>query len=51
MFGMTKFSQPQQHVALIRRVGLAVIFGHDAGANQLVIPMNANNALAFIPLN
>ena len=23
---------------------------YDAGANQLVIPMNANNALAFIPL-
>jgi hypothetical protein len=23
----------------------------DSGANQLVIPMNANNALAFIPLN
>jgi hypothetical protein len=24
---------------------------YDAGANQLVIPMNANNALAFVPLN
>jgi SMP-30/gluconolaconase/LRE-like protein len=24
---------------------------YDSGANQLVIPMNANNALAFIPLN
>ncbi len=24
---------------------------YDAAANQLVIPMNANNALAFIPLN
>lgn len=24
---------------------------YDAGANQLVIPMNANSALAFIPLN
>jgi hypothetical protein len=23
---------------------------YDAGANQLVIPMNANNGLAFIPL-
>ena len=23
---------------------------YDAGANQLVIPMNANNALAFVPL-
>ncbi|WP_011581926.1 MULTISPECIES: SMP-30/gluconolactonase/LRE family protein [Chelativorans] len=23
---------------------------HDAGANQLVIPMNPNNALAFVPL-
>ena len=23
---------------------------YDTGANQLVIPMNANNALAFIPL-
>ena len=24
---------------------------YDAGANQLVIPMNANNGLAFIPLS
>jgi len=24
---------------------------YEAGANQLVIPMNANNGLAFIPLN
>jgi hypothetical protein len=24
---------------------------YDAGANQLVIPMNANNAMAFVPLN
>jgi hypothetical protein len=24
---------------------------YDAGANQLVIPMNANNALAFIRLD
>jgi len=24
---------------------------YDAGASQLVIPMNANNALAFVPLN
>ena len=23
---------------------------YDPGANQLVIPMNANNALAFVPL-
>ena len=23
---------------------------YDAGADQLVIPMNANNAMAFIPL-
>ena len=23
---------------------------HDAGANQLAIPMNPNNALAFVPL-
>jgi hypothetical protein len=27
-----------------------VSVGTDAGANQLVIPMNANNALAFVPL-
>jgi hypothetical protein len=24
---------------------------YDAGANQLVIPMNANNALAFVKLD
>ncbi len=23
---------------------------YDSGANQLVIPMNANNGLAFVPL-
>ncbi len=23
---------------------------YDSGANQLVVPMNANNALAFVPL-
>jgi len=43
--------RPNQPAELIaRNIPSAASMCYDAGANQLVIPMNANNALAFIPL-
>jgi hypothetical protein len=43
--------RPKQAAELIaQNVPNAASMCYDAGANQLVIPMNANNALAFIPL-
>ena len=35
---------------IARNIPNAASMCYDAGANQLVIPMNANNALAFVPL-
>ena len=46
------YSRPGQPADLIaRNIPSPASMCYDAGANQLVIPMNANNALAFIPLN
>ena len=43
--------RPNQAAELIaQNVPSAASMCYDSGANQLVIPMNANNALAFIPL-
>ena len=42
-------SQPAELIA--RNIPSPASMCYDAGANQLVIPMNANNALAFIRLN
>ena len=43
--------RPNQAAELIaQNIPSAASMCYDAGANQLVIPMNANNALAFIPL-
>lgn len=43
--------RPNQAAELIaQNVPNAASMCYDAGANQLVIPMNANNGLAFIPL-
>jgi hypothetical protein len=43
--------RPRQPAELIaRNVPSAASMCYDAGANQLVIPMNPNNGLAFIPL-
>ena len=43
--------RPNQPAELIaQNVPSAASMCYDSGANQLVIPMNANNALAFIPL-
>ena len=44
--------RPNQPAELIaRNIPSPASMCYDAGANQLVIPMNANNALAFIRLN
>jgi hypothetical protein len=44
--------RPNQPAELIaRNIPNPASMCYDAGANQLVIPMNANNALAFIKLN
>jgi hypothetical protein len=44
--------RPNQPAELIaRNIPNPASMCYDAGANQLVIPMNANNALAFIRLN
>jgi hypothetical protein len=44
--------QPGKPAELIaRNIPNAASMCYDAGANQLVIPMNPNNGLAFVPLN
>ena len=35
---------------IARNIPSAASMCYDAGANQLVIPMNPNNGLAFVPL-
>ena len=40
--------QPAELIA--RNIPNAASMCYDAGAKQLVIPMNANNALAFVPI-
>jgi hypothetical protein len=43
--------RPNQAAELIaQNIPSAASMCYDSGANQLVIPMNANNALAFVPL-
>ena len=51
-FGGVSRMRPGQPAELIaRNIPSAASMCHDAGANQLVIPMNANNALAFVRLD
>jgi hypothetical protein len=51
-FGGVSRIRPGQPAELIaRNIPSAASMCYDAGANQLVIPMNANNALAFIKLD
>ncbi|HEU4630984.1 MAG TPA: hypothetical protein VFS08_14635 [Gemmatimonadaceae bacterium] len=50
-FGGVSRIRPGAPAELIaRNIPSAASMCYDAGANQLVIPMNANNALAFVPL-
>jgi hypothetical protein len=48
--GVSRIRPGQAAELIAQNVPSAASMCYDAGANQLVIPMNANNALAFIPL-
>ena len=48
--GVSRIRAGQPAELIARNIPSAASMCYDAGANQLVIPMNANNALAFIPL-
>ncbi|MGE0445116.1 MAG: SMP-30/gluconolactonase/LRE family protein [Vicinamibacterales bacterium] len=48
--GVSRIRPGQPAELIARNIPNGASMCYDAGANQLVIPMNANNALAFIPL-
>lgn len=48
--GVSRIRPGQPAELIARNIPNPASMCYDAGANQLVIPMNANNALAFIPL-
>jgi hypothetical protein len=49
--GVSRIRPGQPSELIARNIPSAASMCYDAGANQLVIPMNANNALAFIRLD
>jgi len=49
--GVSRIRPGQEAELIAQHVPSAASMCYDSGANQLVIPMNANNALAFIPLS
>ncbi len=48
--GVSRMRPGQPADLIATNIPSAASMCYDAGANQLVIPMNANNALAFVPL-
>jgi hypothetical protein len=48
--GVSRIRPGQPADLIAQNIPSAASMCYDSGANQLVIPMNANNALAFIPL-
>lgn len=48
--GVSRIRPGQSAELIARNVPSAASMCYDSGANQLVIPLNANNGLAFIPL-
>ena len=48
--GVSRLRPGQPATLIAHNIPNAASMCYDAGANQLVIPMNANNALAFVPL-
>jgi hypothetical protein len=48
--GVSRIRPGQQAELIAQNIPNAASMCYDAGANQLVIPMNANNALAIVPL-
>src|SRR5688572_31322542 len=51
MGGVSRIRPGQPAELIAQNIPNPASMCYDAGANQLVIPMNANNGLAFIPLN
>lgn len=49
--GVSRMQSGRPAELIARNIPTPASMCYDAGANQLVIPMNANNALAFIPLD
>jgi hypothetical protein len=49
--GVSRIRAGQPAELIARNIPNAASMCYDAGAKQLVIPMNANNAFAFVPLN
>lgn len=49
--GVSRIRPGQPAELIAENIPNAASMCYDAGANQLVIPMNANNALAFVKLN
>ena len=49
--GVSRIRPGRPAELIARNIPSAASMCYDAGANQLVIPMNANNALAFIRLD
>jgi 2-keto-3-deoxy-L-rhamnonate aldolase RhmA len=48
--GVSRIRPGQPAELIAQNIPNAASMCYDAGAQQLVIPMNANNALAFVPL-
>ena len=48
--GVSMIRPNQRAVLIAENIPNAASMCYDSGANQLVIPLNANNALAFVPL-
>ena len=48
--GVSRMRPKQKADLIAQNIPNAASMCYDAGADQLVIPMNANNALAFVPL-
>lgn len=49
--GVSRIRPGQAAELIAQNIPNAASMCYDSGANQLVIPMNANNALAFVPLD
>ena len=49
--GVSRMRPGRPAELIARNIPSAASMCYDAGANQLVIPMNPNNGLAFVPLN
>ena len=49
--GVSRIRPGRPAELIARNIPSAASMCYDAGANQLVIPMNANNALAFVKLD